>query len=144
MRSQRIGWDFVTKTEVCVDITVDFVCHYREAWRAAIHGVAKSRTRLSDWSDLMLMWFSEYNDICKIFFHSKWATPRHYYTWPGHYLLLFSNCSICFLFLFKSHFLNFFGLRFFFFGLRFHFPPSVGFLSFFFFFLLKAALISLC
>ena len=26
----------------------------REAWRAAIHGVAKSRTRLSDWSDLML------------------------------------------------------------------------------------------
>ena len=26
----------------------------REAWRAAIHGVAKSRTRLSDWSDLIL------------------------------------------------------------------------------------------
>ena len=26
---------------------------YRDAWRAAIHGVAKSRTRLSDWSDLM-------------------------------------------------------------------------------------------
>ena len=24
-----------------------------EAWRAAIHGVAKRRTRLSDWSDLM-------------------------------------------------------------------------------------------
>ena len=30
----------------------------REAWRAAIHGVAKSRTRLSDWSDLIffLVW----------------------------------------------------------------------------------------
>ena len=27
----------------------------REAWRAAIHGVAKSRTRLSDWSDRI--WF---------------------------------------------------------------------------------------
>ena len=26
----------------------------REAWRAAIHGVAKSRTRLSDWSELKL------------------------------------------------------------------------------------------
>ena len=26
----------------------------REAWCAAIHGVAKSRTRLSDWSDLMV------------------------------------------------------------------------------------------
>ena len=25
----------------------------REAWRAALHGVAKSRTRLSDWSDLI-------------------------------------------------------------------------------------------
>ena len=25
----------------------------REAWRSAIHGVAKSRTRLSDWSDLI-------------------------------------------------------------------------------------------
>ena len=26
----------------------------REAWRAAVHGVTKSRTRLSDWSDLNL------------------------------------------------------------------------------------------
>ena len=25
----------------------------REAWRAAVHGVTKSRTRLSDWSDLI-------------------------------------------------------------------------------------------
>ena len=24
----------------------------REAWRAAIHGVAKSRTQLSDWTEL--------------------------------------------------------------------------------------------
>ena len=24
----------------------------REAWRAAIHGVAKSRTRLKDWTEL--------------------------------------------------------------------------------------------
>jgi len=27
----------------------------REAWRAAIHGVTKSQTRLSDWSDLILL-----------------------------------------------------------------------------------------
>ena len=26
----------------------------REAWRAAIHGVAKSRTRLSDWTELIV------------------------------------------------------------------------------------------
>ena len=25
----------------------------REAWRAAIHGVAKSQAQLSDWSDLI-------------------------------------------------------------------------------------------
>ena len=25
----------------------------REAWRAVIHGVAKSQTQLSDWSDLI-------------------------------------------------------------------------------------------
>ena len=33
----------------------------REAWRAAIHGVEKSRTRLSDWSDLM--WKFIYNVV---------------------------------------------------------------------------------
>ena len=27
----------------------------REAWRAAVHGVAKSRTRLSDWAELILL-----------------------------------------------------------------------------------------
>ena len=25
---------------------------HREAWRAAIHGIVKSRTRLSDWTEL--------------------------------------------------------------------------------------------
>ena len=30
----------------------------REAWRAAIHGVAKSRTRLSDWTEL------NWTDVC--------------------------------------------------------------------------------
>ena len=30
----------------------------REAWHVAIHGVAKSRTRLSNWSDLI--WYSNY------------------------------------------------------------------------------------
>ena len=28
----------------------------REGWRAAIHGVAKSRTQLSNWSDLIASW----------------------------------------------------------------------------------------
>ena len=41
----------------------------REAWRAAIHGVAKSQTRLSDWSDLI--WIGKY-----IFFNLKTVTGR--------------------------------------------------------------------
>ena len=36
----------------------------REAWRAAIHGVAKSRTRLSDWTEL------NYNSILKVILKS--------------------------------------------------------------------------
>ena len=36
----------------------------RKAWRAAIHGVAKSRTRLSDWSDLI--WSLIFTAICKV------------------------------------------------------------------------------
>ena len=34
----------------------------REAWRAAVHGVAKSWTRLSDWTELR--WFRFYSQIC--------------------------------------------------------------------------------
>ena len=30
----------------------------REDWRAAVHGVAKSQTRLSDWTELN--WYSRY------------------------------------------------------------------------------------
>ena len=36
----------------------------KEAWRAAIHGVAKSRTWLSDWSDL-IWWSKTYFQIIK-------------------------------------------------------------------------------
>ena len=34
----------------------------REVWRAAIHGVAKSRTRLSDWTELFS--FTAFDQIC--------------------------------------------------------------------------------
>ena len=37
----------------------------REAWCAVIHGVAKSRTRLSNWIELILYY-------CKISFSNKW------------------------------------------------------------------------
>ena len=33
----------------------------REAWRAAIHGVAKSRTQLNDWTELWTTLLSQLN-----------------------------------------------------------------------------------
>ena len=35
----------------------------REAWRAVIHGVTKSWTRLSDWTELKVKWFIQHHAI---------------------------------------------------------------------------------
>ena len=42
----------------------------REAWRAAIHGVAKSRTCLSNWTELNL------NSLLALFFYSWYGLDR--------------------------------------------------------------------
>ena len=46
----------------------------REAWRAAIHGLTKSQTRLSDWTD-MYNWFTllytwnEHSTVNQLYFN---------------------------------------------------------------------------
>ena len=53
----------------------------KEAWRAAIHGVAKSRTRLSDWTELNNWW-------CWASFHVLFG---HLYVFLEKCLLRFSS-----------------------------------------------------
>ena len=45
----------------------------REAWRAAIHGVSKSRTQLRDWTELNLMYYLVYLMLLAIHFNH----PNH-------------------------------------------------------------------
>ena len=52
----------------------------REAWRAAIHGVAKSQTWLSDWTELN--WTLTYKQVASISkIHGSWYLPK---VWVGY------------------------------------------------------------
>ena len=69
----------------------------REAWRAAVHGVAKSQTRLTDWTELIIPSSSDVNyPICWLF----WLLPQAEGRFPDvvynlSYKPIFTGLALC-------------------------------------------------
>ena len=69
----------------------------REAWCAAIHGVAKSRTRLSDWTELTVSLFNpldgkpDYKSRSVILSHGDKSVPEWLRHWTHSYSSLFRD-----------------------------------------------------
>ena len=65
----------------------------REAWRAAIHGVARSRTRLSDWTELCTICFKNNNSFNNTNLHQLLAITL--FPASFHMLIRHLNILLC-------------------------------------------------
>ena len=79
---QRMRWldDITDSMDMSLSELRELVMD-REAWRAAIHGVAKSRTWLNDWTELN--WTIHTGKVIEVSGHPTLGFPRK--SWPSLY-----------------------------------------------------------